>query len=212
MYGSMLSKTGRRLVISTFALAFVALIAPGAAQAGPLVASAPDCAEESLDQPFLPWLDPAQYQFAPDGGFENGGEGWALGGGVDDVAGNETHFLHSSGDARSLSIPAGGSATSPTVCVGLEHPTLRFIARKVSGVAPAMTVEALFEDATGTVRSLVIGSVAGSSAWEPTAPMPIVANLLPLLPGDHTPVRFRFTALSGGWAIDDVYVDPYSKR
>jgi hypothetical protein len=43
--------------------------------------------------------------------------------------------------------------------------------------------------------------------------MPIVANLLPLLPGDHTPVAFRFTpvGLGGDWRIDDLYVDPYRR-
>jgi hypothetical protein len=40
----------------------------------------------------------------------------------------------------------------------------------------------------------------------------VVANLLPLLPGAHTPVAFRFTPQLGGeWAIDDVYVDPFQR-
>ena len=33
-------------------------------------------------------------------------------------------------------------------------------------------------------------------------------SLLPLLPGDRTPVAFQFTPLLGDWQIDDVYVDP----
>jgi hypothetical protein len=41
--------------------------------------------------------------------------------------------------------------------------------------------------------------------------MPIVVNLLPLLPGDHTAVAFRFST-AGNWQIDDVYVDPYRSR
>jgi hypothetical protein len=40
---------------------------------------------------------------------------------------------------------------------------------------------------------------------------PLVANLLPLLPGSHTAVSFRFTAGGGCVRIDDVYVDPYSR-
>ena len=39
--------------------------------------------------------------------------------------------------------------------------------------------------------------------------MPIVANLLPLLPNGMTPVQFRFSASGGGFQIDDLYVDPY---
>jgi hypothetical protein len=51
--------------------------------------------------------------------------------------------------------------------------------------------------------------VLGGSKWTPTLPLPVIANLLPLLPGDLTPVRFRFTPVGGAWQIDDVYVDPY---
>ena len=37
----------------------------------------------------------------------------------------------------------------------------------------------------------------------------MVANLLPLLPGEHTPVRFRITSVgTGTWSVDDFYVDP----
>jgi hypothetical protein len=39
----------------------------------------------------------------------------------------------------------------------------------------------------------------------------IGANLLPLLPGSKTAVAFRFTAVSGDWQIDDVYVDPFTR-
>jgi hypothetical protein len=40
--------------------------------------------------------------------------------------------------------------------------------------------------------------------------MTVTASLLPLLPGQHTPVSFRFTALGGGdWQVDDLYVDPF---
>lgn len=197
---------------ATLALALVALIAPAAAQAGPLVASAPDCEGQDLTQPFLPWVDPAHYQFVPDGGFEDGASGWAVGGGPTVVAGNESYYVHDGGDSNSLSVPAGGSATSPTVCVGIEHPTLRFFAKKASGLLASMTVEVLFEDAAGNVLSAPIGTVAGTASWQPTLPMAVVANLLPLLPGEHTPVQFRFTTLTGGVQIDDTYVDPYQKR
>jgi hypothetical protein len=40
-----------------------------------------------------------------------------------------------------------------------------------------------------------------------------VANLLPLLPGAKTPVRFKFTPLGRAeFQIDDVYVDPWRGR
>ena len=37
----------------------------------------------------------------------------------------------------------------------------------------------------------------------------VLANLLPLLPGEHTPVQFRVTSvLLGTWTVDNFYVDP----
>jgi hypothetical protein len=111
-------------------------------------------------------------------------------------------------DGHSLALGAGSSATSPSICVGIEHPDIRFFARASSSLA-TLRVEVLFEDGAGNVQSLTIGSVMGNSGWAPTAPMPIVANLLPLLPGSRTPVSFRVTATSGSWKIDDFYVDPY---
>ena len=191
----------------------IALLAPTAAQAGPLVASAPDCAEESLSQPFLPWADPASYQFAPDGGFEAGGSGWSLSGGAAAGAGNESHYVHGAGDTQSLRLPPGASATSPTVCVGIEHPTIRIFARNGGSLLSSVSAEVLFESASGNVLSAPIGGIAGASGWQPSAPMPIVANLLALLPGEHTPVAFRFTAngAGGDWKLDDLYVDPYRR-
>ena len=68
-----------------------------------------------------------------------------------------------------------------------------------------MRVDVLFENNLGIVDSLPIGVVAGTSNWQPTLPMTVLANLLPLLPGEQTPVAFRFTPLLGGnWSIDDV--------
>jgi hypothetical protein len=199
----------RARITATLAAAVGALllIAP-AAHAGPLVAADPNCAEEDLTRPFLPWADVMQYQFAPDGGFESGGAGWALSGGAAPAGGNESHYVHDSGDSASLAVPAGGRATSPTVCVGIEHPAIRFFAKRTSGLLATAAVEVLFEDANGNVLSAPIGTVAGTVGWQPTLPMPIVANLLPLLPGDHTPVKFRITGLTGGMKIDDFYVDP----
>jgi hypothetical protein len=204
-------KSRRPLLLIAAALTVGALIAPAGASAGALVASAPDCAQQSLSQPFAPWLDPAQYQFAGDGGFEAGAAGWDLSAGAATTSGNEPYYIHDGGDSHSLALPSGSSATSPTVCVGLEHPTLRFVAKKTSGLLASMGVEVLFEDAVGATHSLPIGMVGGTSGWQPTAPMVVVANLLPLLPGDYTPVQFRFTALSGSFRIDDTYVDPWGK-
>ena len=61
-------------------------------------------------------------------------------------------------------------------------------------------------------RRLPVGVVVNGGGWRPTPVMPVVVNLLPLLPGEMTPVAFRFTADGGDWLIDDVWVDPYSRK
>ena len=70
-----------------------------------------------------------------------------------------------------------------------------------------MTV--LFEDAFGNVQSSPMGAVTAGGSWAASAPLPIVVNLLPLLPGSRTAVAFKFSASGGSFQVDDVYVDPY---
>ena len=199
--------TPRLRTLAVAAASVAALAIPSAAQAGPLVADAPNCAAQTLSQPFLPWADIAQYALS--GSFEPGSPSWKMNG-ASIAGGNEPYFVTSSSDSRSLSIPGGASATSATMCVGLEHPDLRFFA-KASNPLAALKVEVLFEDASGDVLSLPIGAVTANTGWALTAPMPVVANLLPLLPGSYTPVQFRFTASGGSFRIDDVYVDPFCR-
>jgi hypothetical protein len=61
----------------------------------------------------------------------------------------------------------------------------------------------------GAVNSLPIGVVLAGGSWQPTLPFPVIASLLPLLPGAQTPVAFRFTPVGGSFQVDDVYVDPW---
>jgi hypothetical protein len=188
----------------------LALAVASPAQAGVLVSSATDCATETLEQPFLRWADAASYSLAPGGNFEAGAAGWALRGGANVGAGNEPYNVHAAGESSSLALPAGGSATSPALCVGLDHPTLRLFTRGGS-LLSALRVEVLFETSVGAVVAAPVGVVT-AGPWAPTLALPVVANLLPLLPNQRTAVAFRFTALGGDWRIDDVYVDPWNRR
>jgi hypothetical protein len=51
-----------------------------------------------------------------------------------------------------------------------------------------------------------VGVVPGTEAWAPSPVLPIVLNLL----GERD-VRLRFATVAGALAIDDVWIDPYSK-
>jgi hypothetical protein len=200
-------------------LAAAATLATGlgaeTANAGILVTSeaAKNCSTQVLEQPFKRWADYAKYTLVPGGNFESGAPSWTLSKSKV-VSGNESFYVRSSRDSRSLSLGASGVATSRPVCVGLEHPTLRFFARNSGLLTSALTVEVLFETQLGAVLAAPIGVVpALTTKWTPTLPLLTVANLLPLLPGQKTAVAFRFRAvgLGGNWQIDDVFVDPHKR-
>jgi hypothetical protein len=200
---------------STAAVAVAALsLSAASANAGVLVSSAPSCDDQPLSTPFARWLDTAWYTPLAGGNFESSNAGWTLGGGAAVAPGNEPFHVRGAADGFSLSLPSGGTATSPSICVGVEHPTIRFFAKRTNGGLlglATMRVDVLFENQLGLVSSLPIGVFSGSSTWEPTLPMAILANLLALIPGHHTPVAFSFTPLLGGsWSIDDIEVDPYN--
>jgi hypothetical protein len=196
----------------TAGAATMALAAP--AHAGLLVSAAKNCADQGPSaRVFQRWLDPAQYVPAPGGNLESAA-GWDLKGGARVVPGNEPWKVGGSSHGNSLLLPAGSSATTGVMCVGLGHPTLRFFAKRTSGtLLNPLIVEVQFEALGGLLKSLPIGVVLAGGQWQPTLPSLVVANLLPLLPNARTPVRFKFTpAGRANWQIDDVYVDPWARR
>jgi hypothetical protein len=200
----------RALPVAGATVVAVLALAP-AAGAGILVQTATGCGTPTYERPFLRWLDVTSYVLAPDGTLEGANGQWSLSGGAAVTSGNESYNVHGSGETHSLALPSGSSATTGATCVGVLDPTLRLFARNTGSLLSTLRVEVLFEDTAGAVHSLPIGLLLAGSAWQPTLPMTVVANLLPLLPGDLTAVAFRFTPQGSGgrWAIDDVYVDPH---
>jgi hypothetical protein len=201
------------LAIAAVLAGFAASAAP--ASAGLLVSTARSCSANVLSQPFAGFGDNASYTSVPGGSFESGTGGWTLAGGAKVVTGNEPWKVGGSASSHSLSLPAGATATSPAMCVGLGEPTLRYFSKASSllGLTGAMTVDVLTETSLGVVVPVPLVPGLLTNSWTPgLIPTPIVANLLPLLPGQMTAVAFRFHAVSGNWGLDDVYVDPYRSR
>jgi hypothetical protein len=203
----------RRTLIGVVATTVTTLAAAGSASAGVLVKSAQDCAEQALSQPFTPWNDGMSYTLVPNGGVEAGATGWRLSGGARVVSGNEPWRVNGGGDSASLRLPAGSSAVSPPLCVGVEHPTLRFFGRKNSGLLSTLAVSAVVKTSLGLQVELPFGVLLAGNQWKPSPAYLYLGNLLNLLPGQYTDISFRFTPLLGGdWQIDDVYVDPFRSR
>jgi hypothetical protein len=154
--------------------------------------------------PFATWSDYANYAFVPDGGFESGGSGWGLSGGARAVAGNESFYVHSKLDKTSLSLPVGASATSPGMCISLLSSKMRFVARGDSG--SKVKVQIVYRGLLSSVLGILDGGTyTVGGGWKPSPQIGMLGGLLPLLTSS---VSFRFTAVGGAAAIDDVYLDP----
>ena len=196
----------RRLIaIATGALlAFTAL--PAAAQAA--------CPVTPTSQPFLQFGDSAYYSLLSNGHFEAGTTGWTLKNSRV-VSGNEPYKLRSSTDSKSLAVDPTGTAASPSFCVGLEHQTFRLFARQTSGTWAQLAINLRFTDASGKLTESTVYPLAGSGVgnWVMTPPITLARNL-PLWNADQSmPVQIVLDPVDtgGGWAFDDIYIDPYKR-
>ena len=192
-------------------LAILAVGAAAASAAAPAPASASDaqCPVSPVSSPFAAWGDNADYKLVAD--VEDEGASWSLGGGAGAQAGNQTFMVGGASDASSLRLPSGGSATTPQTCIGSEHPSFRFFAKRTGGSPEArLVVEVVYSDAAGAEHAVQAGIVEGSWAWAPSGALPTIVDELAARRGSAVDAAFRFTPQGGGlWSIDDVYVDPH---
>jgi len=210
-------RTRRARIALSAVVAGAALFAalPGTANAGLLVASAPSCDNSATSQPFAQWGDSNNYFLAPGGNFESGATGWTLNG-ARVVSDQEPSRVQGDNGSHALQVPAGRSVVSPTMCVGIENPSMRFFAHRsgggLLGAASTLLVTARVETSLGLVVEVPVGTMTAltnGTTWNRTPAQIVLASLLPLLPGQHTPVQFRFAAVgTADWVIDDVFVDP----
>jgi len=191
------------------AISSIALLALGLA-----AGSAQACSYPGAKPVFAPWGDQHDYALAPEGGFESGGNGWALRGGAGIVAGNESYQLNGLADSRSLALPAGSSAVSPPICMSIDTPLIRFVARNTGNPSSRLRVEAVYS-LLGLVRTNVVNTVSAGGSWEPSKQMSTVLGLSTIV-GTVLPsaIEVRFTPLdnTGQWQVDDLYVDPFARH
>jgi hypothetical protein len=192
---------------------FAALLVTAMLALTAFAGSAQACSYSGAETVFSPWGDQRNYVLAADGGFEAGGAGWQLNRGATVVEGNESYYLNDAADSRSLSLPAGSSAVSPAVCMSIDTPSFRLVARNSGDPSSQLRVEASYK-LLGLIRTKTAGTLRAGSTWAPTQSVSTVLTLSTIV-GTLIPsaIEIRFTPLdsSGKWQVDDVYIDPFRR-
>lgn len=214
-------KPALRALVGASAAA-LALAAPAAA-AGPAIqateASRSTCESPVLGTPYAAIGDERSYVLAPGGSFEDAAApGWQLGGGAS--------IQQDRRQGGQLVLPVGASAISPSMCIDLDYPHLRF-SHKIAGRharAVEIKVDVVYPqtqaaDWVGVARFDDFAGTPVGAGWRVS---PDVA-LHPELGGEEWGARdvaLRFTAVKPSGApdrrssagaevrVDDVFVDP----
>jgi hypothetical protein len=183
-------------VLGVCALGAVGVAAPLSAQAS--LVSTTTCNSSGLTHPFAPWGDWFSYELAPGGNFES--VAWSLSGGADRV--RESFAVTGLDGSWSLSLPAGGFAESPWVCVNAAYPTMRFFIAGTGIVA----VQVIYGHTT-----IATGVAVAAGGWRPTSVMLTDSAVSGTLAGGTAQVSLRLTAVSGDPQVDDVFIDPWNR-
>jgi len=194
----------RRLAAGGAAL--TAVLAP----ASTAEAATASCNEEALQQVFAPWGDTDWYFLAPDGSLEGGGIGWRFHGGAAVVSETDPYGLGGDGDMRSLALPRGASAVSAPFCIRRDARTVRWVQRGEPRGTLLVEVEHLDETAATPGRTLDV--VRGHGDWRPSPEVKIPLLGTGAREDGFAIVALKFTALTGDWSVDDLFVDPKMKR
>jgi hypothetical protein len=181
------------------------------------------CDYPVVENPFTRFGDYADYVLAPDGSFNDGAAGWQLAGGAK---------LIDTDKGRSLQMPEGAVAISPSMCLDLNFPHFRMyhkVVKPKTGLLGALLGLVLGDQDDARVRVDVIyhevanpvwttmdrfdgdDGVGAGNGWRLSRPI----DLKPELGGPEPGARqaaLRFTVLDAddkeSVLIDDVYVDP----
>jgi hypothetical protein len=172
--------------------------------------SAVPCGARAEAPVFAAWGDTFNYFRVQNGGFESGTTDWAVTGGAGVVTGNEPNKVGGSLDAKSLRIPAGGTAESRTICVSQGEDTIRLFVNNARVSGSILHVEAIVRSATGQTAQTAfdVNGDAAPTGWAPTMRLTI-PNLLGGNGTQELTLKFSTRGTAATWSIDDVYVDPF---
>jgi hypothetical protein len=197
------------LILGTTSIPAQAAAAPPPRPSGTSSIDTSMCSAPEVSQPFLYAKDNHFYTLLPgqseEGGFN--GEGWVLRGGATIV----TTTLPDGSTTQALSIPSGGEAVSPTICVNHEYPIARTLVRNANGGDGVNTYIA-YEGTKTWEEPKSSNKFHGNGHKEWTLSSPI--NLQPNKSIEWQ--RLRLSFVGGGkestFEICNFYVDPRMSR
>jgi hypothetical protein len=190
---------GIRSIVATLG----ALLLVGAA---PAVASA-ECPHSAASTKLAKFGDNALYTLLS-GSAQAEAPGWSL---------DNAEVVSDSGpegeESNPLVIRPYGRAVSPSFCVTSAYPSFRFFAKQLNDESNgSLNVSLRWTSGWGFQHSVNVGSVEAGSSWT-LSPSLKLATALPLR-GESSELKVRIEFQPSGnstWAIDDVYIDPYSR-
>jgi hypothetical protein len=185
--------------------AVMALFAlPGLAQAS--------CATTPTTKAFKALGDTADYSLLSNGAFESGTGGWSLSG-ASVASGNESYKVHGAGDSKSLAIAPTGRVISPPFCVSTAHPSFRFFAKRTSGTWGVLNVTLRAKVDGGSTNDTTVGAVSTGTTWSATQSFGLSQTLGLWNSNQTATVQIILDPedYGGAWAVDDIYIDPYTR-
>jgi hypothetical protein len=181
------------------------------------------CENPLIEHPFAQYGDNLDYVLAPDGNFNASVAGWQLAGGAKVVATDK---------GRSLQLPKGATAISPSMCLDLNFPTFRMyhkVVKQKTGLLGGvlslvlgdadeaeLKVEVVYYEIANPVWTEMKqfdgrqGTSAGNG-WRLSDHIDLKPDLGGSAPGARQ-AALRFTVEDAdkgeSFLLDDVYVDP----
>lgn len=195
-----------RQLLRTLAATAVAVVA---GTAGTASAADPAC---TTTTPFAQFGDNGGYALLISGTMEKGINGFQVTGSPSIVNPNEKYYLHAKSDSKALQLSSGDSATFHAGCLPRVNPSLRFVARVANGAAGTLDVKVQYQDLSGVVHSVDLGTLdaSGYGDWTPSPVLTFLNDNAKLDTQAQGNVFFTFTPSGNAkWQLDDLYIDPY---
>jgi hypothetical protein len=189
------------------ALAAVLLAVVPLSVAGTAEAATSDCTPRNLKKSFAAWGDQNDYFLVPDGSFESGTPSWTTSWGVTPLLGSHGFTTLGTANARSLYLPYGGTATTPTMCVAANEDSLRFL-YKNPGVPGAQLHVSIRVTSGVNVATNDLDITSSGFGWG-ASPRIMLPDIRDASGRQYVTVTFSTRGTPAAWRIDEVQVDPW---